>query len=114
MARRQLTIAQGETMRLRFSLRENGVAVDLSNYTARMQIRAAYDSATTLLALATGGSGIVIDGTAGRVTIEASATQTAALPAPAAAVYDIELESPTGEVTRQLEGVARITPEVSR
>ena len=115
MARRNVTIRQGATWIFAFRVRDDGAVQDLAGWQARMQVRETHASATTLLSLTSSpAAGITIDASLGKVTIEASATATAALPAPLAAVYDIEIVSPAGKVDRVLEGVARITPEVTR
>ncbi len=43
-----------------------------------------------------------------------SATTTAALTAPFSGVYDLELVSAGGVVTRLLQGAATVSPEVTR
>lgn len=115
MARRNVTIRQGATWTLAFRVRDDGTTQNLTGWQARMQVRETHASATTLLSLtSTPAAGITIDAALGKVTLEANAATTAALPAPLAAVYDVELVSPAGKVDRVLEGVARITPEVTR
>jgi hypothetical protein len=78
-----------------------------------MQVRATYDATTTILSL-TSAAGITLGGAAGTIAIAVSATATAALTAPFSGVYDLELVSGGGEVTRLLEGTATVSPEVSR
>ena len=115
MARRNVTIRQGATWVLAFRVRDDGVARNLTGWSARMQVRETHASATALLSLTSSpAAGVTIDTGLGKVTLEATAAQTAALPAPLAAVYDVEMVSPAGKVDRVLEGVARITPEVTR
>jgi hypothetical protein len=53
--------------------------VDLTGYTARLQLREKITSATTLLELTTANSGIVLDNTAKTITVIITAAQTAAL-----------------------------------
>jgi hypothetical protein len=115
MAVRAITIKQGATWRLAFRVRDDGTLRNLTGWTARMQVRRTHANAATLLSLDdTSGGGITIEPLIGKVTLTATPAQTEALPAPLAAVYDIELEGPEGQVDRVLEGVARITPEVTR
>jgi len=90
----------------------NGTAVDLTNYTARMQVRTNYASNTALLSLTTENGGITLGGVAGTITLLATATATAAL---AADTYVYDLEMITGaNVTRLVEGTFQVTPEVTR
>jgi len=112
--RYDLEIKQGATLSLTATWKDStGTAVNLTGYTARLQVRATYDSSSTILSL-TSASGITLGGAAGTIAITASATTTAALTAPWSGVYDLELVSGGGEVTRLLEGTATVSPEVSR
>lgn len=86
--------------------------VDLSNYSARMQVRDSYDSSDVLLSL-TSGTGITLGGTAGTIYLEASATTTAGVQ-DGKFVYDLELVSQAGYVTRLVEGQLQVKPEVTR
>jgi hypothetical protein len=88
--------------------------VNLGGYTARLNVRETYSSASAILTLTTENNGITLGGAAGTITLTASATTTAALTAPFSGVYDLELVSGGGVVTRLLEGVATVSPEVTR
>lgn len=90
----------------------DGVAVNLSGYTARMQVRADHESAVVLLSLTTENGGIALGGAAGTVTLTATATQTAALAA-GEAVYDLELVN-GATVIRLIQGCFVVDPEVTR
>ena len=109
-----LEIKQGATLSLTATWKDStGAAINLTGYTARMQVRSAYDATSTILSL-TSASGITLGGAAGTIAITASATVTAALTAPWAGVWDLELVSGGGVVTRLLEGAATVSPEVTR
>jgi hypothetical protein len=86
--------------------------VDLSNYSARMQVRRTYDSTAVALSLVS-GTGITLGGTAGTIILEANPTTTAAIPS-GQYVYDLEMVSATGNVTRLVEGTFIVDPEVTR
>jgi len=77
-----------------------------------MQVRSSYDSPTAILSITT-DSGITLGGAAGTISLNASATTTAAITAQVA-LYDLELVSSSGVVTRLLEGKFTITPEVTK
>jgi hypothetical protein len=77
-----------------------------------MQVRETYDSTTPVLSL-TSGSGITLGGTAGSIILEATATTTAGVPS-GQYVYDLELVTGGGYVTRLLEGNFTVDPEVTR
>ena len=90
----------------------DGVAVNLTGYTARMQVRADHESGVALLSLTTENGGIALGGAAGTVTVTATATATAALEA-GERVYDIELVN-GATVIRLLQGCFVVDPEVTR
>jgi hypothetical protein len=108
-----ILIEQGATFSQLVTYKDNGVAVNLTGYTARMQVRATLESASTLVELTTANSRIALGGTAGTITLTISATDTAALTA-GRGVYDLELVSGSGIVTRLLQGVATISRNVTR
>lgn len=87
--------------------------VDLTGFTARMQIRETVDSATILATLTTENGGITLGGTAGTVTLLLSATATAAFTF-GSAVYDLEIISAGGIVTPLLSGAVTLVKEVTR
>lgn len=78
---------------------------DLTGYTARFQVSAGY-KVTPILNLSTGGSGITItpDTEESIITITATAAQTAAIPDNFFGVYNLEIISAGGLVTRVLPG----------
>ena len=93
---------------------ENGVAIDLTGFTARMHMRDTLEATTPFLTLTTENGGIALGGTAGTVDLLASATATTAISA-TSGVYDLELVAGDGvTVTRLLEGLVTISPEVTR
>jgi hypothetical protein len=108
-----ILIEQGATYSQVITYKEAGVAVNLTGYTARMQVRATLESASTLVELTTANSRIALGGTAGTITLTISATDTAALTS-GRGVYDLELVSGSGIVTRLLQGVATISRNVTR
>jgi len=109
-----ITINQGATFELTVTWKDSaGTAINLTDYSARMQVRETYSSTSSVLSL-TDGSGITLGGSAGTIAIVISATTTAALTAPFSGVYDLELVSAGGVVTRLLQGAATVSPEVTR
>lgn len=112
-----------------------GPDADIRLFTARMQIRASAISEPFLLELTTENGRLAVD--YGKITINLPASVTAAIdtstlttkgkatePAPAGelpyeaegkiAVYDLELESPAGVVTRFLQGKIVFVDNVTR
>lgn len=88
-------------------------AYNLTSYTARMQVRANTSSNTVIIELTTENSRITLGGAAGTVDLLIPAANTASLTA-GQYVYDLELVSGGGVVTRLLEGNFKVTAEVTR
>jgi hypothetical protein len=88
-------------------------AIDITGYTARMQVRTAANAASTVLELTTSNNRISLGGAAGTVTLTVDAATTANL-TPALYVYDLELVSGGGVVTRLIEGNFNVKAEVTR
>lgn len=91
----------------------DGVAIPLTDYTARMQVRTEPDAADPPILDLTDGDGLTIDEPAGTVAIEIDAATTAAL-TPGRYQYDLEVESPAGKVTRLIQGFCTVDAEVTR
>ena len=87
----------------------NDAAIDLTGYTATANMALGYSSTRTRTALT-----IVFDSdrTSGNVTMSLTATQTAALEAPARYVYDLDITDASGTVTRIIEGLMTVRPNV--
>lgn len=103
---------QGSTFKRTLTYTLDNTPIDLSGYTARLQVREAYYSTEPLLSLAS-GSGITIGGSAGTIDILVSSSDTADLPS-GTHVYDLELINLSSEVDRLIEGSFIVTPEVTR
>ncbi len=113
-ARFRSAVEQGATFRRRLTLKnDDGTAIDLSGYTARMQVRTTANAASIVISLTTENSRIAVDGAAGTVTLILTPAETDALPADAY-VYDLELVSGTGDVQRLLEGRFVVSRNVTR
>jgi hypothetical protein len=109
----QISIDQGATYSLALTYKDsNGTAINLTGYTAAMQIRTSYESSSTVISL-TSSSGIVITAATGLLTINITSTQTAAL-TPGTYVYDLEITSGAGVVTRLIQGSVMVSAEVTR
>jgi hypothetical protein len=108
-----ILIEQGATFSESMVYKDQGVAINLTGYTARMQVRSTLESASTVVELTTANGRIALGGTAGTITLTISATDTAALTS-GRGVYDLELVSGSGIVTRLLQGVCTISRNVTR
>ena len=103
---------QGTTFSKQLTWEIDGDPVDLTTYTARMQVREKYTSPSATLTLTTENGGITLGGIQGTVDLDIDATSTSNLIAKEY-VYDLELVS-SSVVTRLIEGKFIVTPEVTR
>lgn len=103
-----LIIDQGTTYSTDLQLTDdNGDVVNLASYSAAAQIRKTYtsSSATTFT--------VSIGESTGVVTLSLTANQTSNI-ASGRYVYDVELTSPGGVVSRIIEGIVTVTPQVTQ
>lgn len=103
------TLEQGSTFNREITVQENSQALNLTGYSARMQMRSTHDSSTIALTF----TASVSNAAQGKIQLSASATNTAAVEE-GMYVYDLEIESGSSGVTRLLEGQVTVTPEVTR
>lgn len=103
---------QGATFTKQLTYTIDEEPVDLTTYTARMQVREKYTSKTFVINLTTENGGIVLGDESGTINLYISNATTTDVPSKEY-VYDLELVS-SGEVYRLLEGKFIVTPEVTR
>lgn len=109
-----LTIYNGATFSQQFIWRDSaGALVNLTGFSARMQIRANKAATTFIHELTNLNGGIALGGAAGTINLTIPATTTAGFTAKKG-VYDLELVSGGGVVTRLVEGAVVFSPEVTR
>ena len=88
--------------------------VDITGFSAALQLRSTPNSPTAVLDLTTANGGIDIpNGTDGVINVHATATQTGAIDE-GPYVYDLEITSPYNIVTRVSQGQAVISAEVTQ
>lgn len=88
--------------------------VNLTGYSAEMQIRSAVNSGTILFTATTGNNKLVITAATGSVKLIIPATDSAAWTW-TDGVYDLELTNPvTGYVKRLVQGAVKVSKEVTR
>ena len=108
------TVEQGTTVAIDFAYQTSaGVAIPLTNYTARMQARETISSPVAVIDATTANGQLTINGAGGIVSLALSATVTAALDFRTAA-YDLEIVSSAGVVTRLVQGTITLSREVTR
>lgn len=107
-----LVCPQGATFSRTLTWKQDGSPVNITGYTAALQVRRKHSTPDVAVSL-TSGSGITLGGAAGTITFTITAATTAAL-GDGFYRYDLELTSGSGQVTRLIEGSFRVTPEVTR
>jgi len=101
-----IVIEQGTTFSVAFDVEDDsGTALNLTGYTGRSQLRKHYSS--------TANTPFTVNVANGSVTLSLTANQTANVVA-GRYVYDVELVDSNGVVSRLIEGIASVTPEVTR
>jgi hypothetical protein len=110
-----LTIEQGAdwSQPLQWKTGTPAVAVNLTGYTARMQVRRTAASTEKTVELTTENGRITITAGTGTVALSLTAAVTAAIVA-GVYVYDLELVSSGGIVTRLVQGTFTVSAEVTR
>jgi len=109
-----ILIEQGATFSRTFIWKDSEeVAVDLTDYTARMQIRRTKSNSTSLAEATTENGYIELGGDEGTVIVTIPASVTADFEF-LRGVYDIELIDSEGVVTRLVEGAVEVSREVTR
>lgn len=113
------TIYQGADDGLTFTITDGVTPVDLTGYTAAMNIRKNADAAAPLVtATSTGVSPrINITPLTGEIAVTIPASATTSLPFKGTELectYDIEITSPTGVISRVLMGDVTISREITR
>lgn len=92
----------------------NSTPIDITGYTASMQMRTSPLAATAVLTL-DDVTGITITGASGLLELHATAADTAAI-TNGRYSYDLEITSPASPavVTRLIEGTIIVTPQTTR
>jgi hypothetical protein len=109
-----MTCNQGATLKRTITWTDSAKnPINLTGFTARMQVRAATSSSSVILELTTANNRVSLGGADGTVNLLVAASDTAQL-APGQYVYDLELVSLGGEVTRLVEGNFVVKAEVTR
>lgn len=108
-----IKVEQGATYHQVLTWSADGSPVNLTGWTARMQVRKTLPDPAIVWSLTTENGGITLGGADGTVALDITATDTDNLPG-GYAVYDLELVSPGGTVKRLLQGSFTVSPQVTR
>ena len=107
-----LIIDQGANFSSDITVKDaNGNAFDLTGYTTEAKMAKGFASTRTRTTIT---STIASDATTGVVSLTLTAAETTALDAPERYVYDVEItQTSTGTVTRVIEGIRSVRPNVT-
>lgn len=103
-----------------FTDSDSSVPLDITGYSARFECRKPNADGDTVLeidstdTLVTDNKVITIDGSNGKLTIQANDTVTAALDAFPKGYFDVEIDDGAGVVTRVLQGAIKCSREANR
>jgi hypothetical protein len=86
----------------------NGQPLDLTGYTVASQMRKSYASSTVY-----NFTSSIYNASQGKVRLQLSNTQSEAIPA-GRWLYDVEIRSPSGAVTRVVEGIVTVNPQITQ
>jgi hypothetical protein len=104
---------QGATFERLLTIEQaNGNPMNLTGYTARMQVRPEIESGDVLVELTTSNGGLVLGGAAGTIAMSLSPAITATIDRDG--FYDLEIISSGGAVHRVLRGRFVVNLEVTR
>jgi hypothetical protein len=102
-------LEQGATFTRTLTVQENSSAMNLSGYSVASKMRSTHDSGTVV-----GTFSCTISNASGGVIVMNMNNSTTAGIEEGMYVYDIEITSSAGTVTRLMEGSITVNPEVTR
>lgn len=107
----ELYMDQGTTFTNIINLTDDttNAALNIQGYIVRSQMRRSYYSANATANI----SCVVSDASNGEILMELTAGQTANIKA-GRYLFDVETVDPTNKITRILEGIITVTPEITR
>jgi hypothetical protein len=109
-----ILIEQGATFMLDLTWKDTeGTPIDISGCFVRMQIRKTYNSDAVFSLTNDSDGGIETGGVAGTITAEISAEDTRDIDI-RRGYYDLEIEFPSGIVTRLIQGGVDVSREVTK
>ena len=102
-------LEQGATFNRILTLKENNTVMNLTGYSVASLMRSTHDSSTVVGTFTC----TVSNATGGQITMTMTNSITGAIEE-AIYVYDVEITSGAGVVTRIMEGTVTVNPEVTR
>ena len=100
---------QGATFSRQLTVKDNGSVMNLTGYSVASKMRSTHDSGTVV-----GTFSCTISNASGGVIVMTMTSSTTGNIEEGMYVYDIEITSSAGTVTRLMEGNVTVNPEVTR
>ena len=100
---------QGATFTRQLTVKENNSAMNLSGYSVASLMRSTHDSSTVVGTFTC----TISNASGGEITMSMTSSTSSAIEE-GIYVYDIEIASGSGTVTRLMEGEITVNPEVTR
>lgn len=107
-----LIIPQGTDTDINLTYKVDNVTVDLTTYSAKLQVRADYGT-TVLLELTSDDSEIELNATAPNIVIKFPNAKTTAMTTYEGMKYDLEITSGANLVSRPLKGTFKLDREIT-
>jgi len=102
-------LEQGATFTRTLTVQENSSAMNLSGYSVASKMRSTHDSGTVVGTF----SCTISNASGGVITVSMTSSTTSGIEE-GMYVYDLEITSSAGAVTRLMEGNVTVNPEVTR
>ena len=102
-------VEQGATFNRILTVKENNSAMNLTGYSVASKMRSTHDSSTVVGTFACS----ISNASSGGITMSMTSSTSSAIEE-GIYVYDLEITSGTGTVTRLLQGEVTVNPEVTR
>ena len=102
-------LEQGATFTRTLTVQENSSAMNLTGYSVASKMRSTHDSGTMVGTFTC----TISNATGGVITMNMTSSTTSGIEE-GMYVYDIEITSSAGTVTRLMEGTVTVNPEVTR
>ena len=110
--RSNFEIVQGDTFTSKPAWKVNNAYVDVTGYSALMDVKIAPTSVSNIIELSSANGRITVGTTDGTFTLNLTPAETTDIPV-GNYVYDLQITSPTGTVYTLLAGGFTITSQVS-
>ena len=102
-------LEQGATFNRQLTVKDDGSAMNLTGYSVASKMRSTHDSSTVVGTFTC----TISNATGGIITMSMTNSTTGAIEE-GIYVYDLEMTSGTGVVTRLMQGTVTVNPEVTR